>query len=345
MGGARFKLAGGLKRAVSLVVVLAMMAALAGPARAAEPGLHLMTKIVVAPAPGPIAVNPATNTVYVGDYTNSTVSVINGATNRVTASIPIPGRPVAVAVDPSTSTLYVSNRYHAIFVISGATDQITATINAKGYVPDIDIDPGADLIYAMALGLGEILVINGATNTIIQRISCPSADELAVDPAAGLIYAAGEVSAPGDGQSWEMKAISTSTGAITWTVALDGALGSLAVNPATDTVYVVHYRGATPQGISVIDGQTGTETASIGPRAGPQGIAVDPGTNTFYVAIANQNGPHPINRVLEFSGATDTVVAAAPAGDTPGSIALNPDTGTVYAGDFDSDTVAVITGS
>jgi DNA-binding beta-propeller fold protein YncE len=97
---------------------------------------------------------------------------------------------------------------------------------------------------------------------------------LAVDPATNVIYAANLTSTPGGGRGGAMAVIIGATNHITATMPLDGPLVSLAVNPATDTVYVVHLKGITQRGFSVINGRTNTETANVmlGPYA--WGIAI-----------------------------------------------------------------------
>jgi len=48
-----------------------------------------------------LAVDPETNMVYVVDYGNGDLAVINGSTNSVVAKIPVPS-PISVAIDPIT---------------------------------------------------------------------------------------------------------------------------------------------------------------------------------------------------------------------------------------------------
>ena len=55
-----------------------------------------------------MAVDRAAHTVYVTNGTG-TVSVINEATGRVTATVPVGVFPYGVAVDPATHTAYVAN--------------------------------------------------------------------------------------------------------------------------------------------------------------------------------------------------------------------------------------------
>ena len=51
---------------------------------------------------GPIdvVVNPNTNTIYVVNYLNNTISVIDGQTNHVTKNIPVEESPRGVVVNP-----------------------------------------------------------------------------------------------------------------------------------------------------------------------------------------------------------------------------------------------------
>jgi YVTN family beta-propeller protein len=55
------------------------------------------------------ATDPTTNTIYVTNFGNDTVSVISGRTNTVTATIRVGRLPVGVAANPKTNTSYVVN--------------------------------------------------------------------------------------------------------------------------------------------------------------------------------------------------------------------------------------------
>lgn len=108
-----------------------------------------------------LAVDPGTHTVYVatgrmcgnrGYCTgDGAVSVIDGATRTVTATVPLPvgegQHPFDVAVDPSTHTVYVTYESNDMMsVIDGATRTVTATVplgqGADTYVHELAVDPG-----------------------------------------------------------------------------------------------------------------------------------------------------------------------------------------------------------
>ena len=59
---------------------------------------------------GGVAVNTATGNVFITNSAADTVSVISGASNQVTAAIPVGGNPFGAAVDPGTGRVFVANR-------------------------------------------------------------------------------------------------------------------------------------------------------------------------------------------------------------------------------------------
>src|SRR5271154_6192546 len=58
--------------------------------------------------PFSVAVNPATNNVYVTNYDSNTVTVIDGANNSTT-TVAVGSNPSSVAVNPVTNKIYVAN--------------------------------------------------------------------------------------------------------------------------------------------------------------------------------------------------------------------------------------------
>ena len=56
-----------------------------------------------------VAVNPNTNRIYVANNGSSNVSVIDGASNTVAATVAVGTSPEGVAVTPNTKRIYVAN--------------------------------------------------------------------------------------------------------------------------------------------------------------------------------------------------------------------------------------------
>ena len=68
----------------------------------------VITTLATGYLPAAIDVNPITNTIYVADANSHDVWVINGATNTLTTTIH-QLTPSGLAVDPVTNTIYVPN--------------------------------------------------------------------------------------------------------------------------------------------------------------------------------------------------------------------------------------------
>ena len=82
-------------------------------------------------APLGVAVDAGTQTAYVANVEDGTVSVIDESSNTVSATIDVGGEPFAAAVDPATHNAYVTNiDDNAVSVIDEASDTVTATMES-----------------------------------------------------------------------------------------------------------------------------------------------------------------------------------------------------------------------
>lgn len=82
------------------------------------------TGITVGLAPVAVAVNQNTNRIYVANLLSQSVSVIDGTTDTVVATVATANRPVAVAVNTVTNKIYVDENDDGS-VIDGASNSTT----------------------------------------------------------------------------------------------------------------------------------------------------------------------------------------------------------------------------
>ncbi len=160
-----------------------------------------VTTISVGTKPAGVAVNTTTNKLYVANTGSNDISVIDGASNSVVATITDPNAvlPVAVAVNPTTNTIYVANsQSNNVTVIDSATDSVTATIPVGTAPSGVDVDSQTNFIYVANAGNaqsgnpGNIIVINGKTNAM-QTLTDSNAKNpvaVAVNPTTNKIYVA-----------------------------------------------------------------------------------------------------------------------------------------------------------
>jgi YVTN family beta-propeller protein len=173
----------------------AILALLLGPRAFSQ---KLITTVSIGGQPGQLAVNGATNMIYVPNTTLNSVSVINGNSNQIVASIPLGAAPFAAAVNPTTNLVYVTVPASSVVVIDGASNVVTATIPATNPLW-IAVNPVTNLAYfsSTSSDSSSVSVINGTNNQIVKTLSlatncCVAA--VAVNTTTNQIYVADDFS-------------------------------------------------------------------------------------------------------------------------------------------------------
>jgi len=178
--------------------------------------------------PIPVGVNQATDTIYVGNNSDSTVSVINGVTcnaantsgcGQAPPTVTVADSPSGLAVDQHTNTVYVANTGNEFFatgyanltssvsVINGATcnGQVTSGCTATpfavpvgGFDWDVAVNPATDQVYVTSIVDSDVVVINGATCNGQDTSGCQPRllplrtggwpTYIGLDPADGAVY-------------------------------------------------------------------------------------------------------------------------------------------------------------
>ena len=204
--------------------------------------------------PESIAVNPATNRVYVANSGSNSVTVIDGATNAVVGSpIPVGVGPIGIAVNPSTNRVYVVNfnstaDHGSVTVVDGSTNAVIgAPVTVGAHPLSAAVNPVINRIY-VADGLGRnVSEIDGATNTVIGNLFPidSGSGNVAVNPDNNRIYVVGQ-------QGNAVTVIDGATNAVVGTpVKVQDAAEGIAVNPVTGRVYVATQDNSTVDVIGV----------------------------------------------------------------------------------------------
>jgi hypothetical protein len=238
-------------------------------------------------SPLSIAVDETTNRIVIGAVAG--LAIIDGSSNTLLANVALPDWANAVAVNPATDTVYVGLRNNTVEVVNGRTYAITATIQLSSPPRHLAVDPASNSVFVSDFGQ-SVSVIDGRLNRVVRTIDVPSADGIAFDQSAGLLYAA----SPGD---HTLLVIDAQRGVITASIPLGTFPSYLALDPATRTVWVANdsSRYWPPDGtegtVTVVDGATNTVTAVVANVAATdhqiQGLAVDSATGTGYVSVGN----------------------------------------------------------
>jgi DNA-binding beta-propeller fold protein YncE len=252
---------------------------------------HLATLQVPGGNPIGIVVDTATGTLYVATLTSTgpnLISVFNAATCNATHTAGCGQAPAVLSIGDSGGAQYAS-------ALSLAVDQATNTLYATNVVTNT-VPFGGDSVY----------VINGATCDAADHTGCGQTPatitagfnpfSVAVDPATDTIYTANIADGEHPGTVSVINGATcngtnhTGCGQTPATAAARFGSATVAIDPATDTIYTANVEDTS---VTVINGNTCNGThhtgcsqvpARVAVGNYPGAITVDPVIGTAYVA-------------------------------------------------------------
>ncbi|HIJ87658.1 MAG TPA: hypothetical protein HPP97_08230 [Desulfuromonadales bacterium] len=264
-----------------------------------------------------VTASDSTQRVYVANEVSFNTSVIDTATNTVSATINATGNdPTNVAINSQTNRAYVTNVYgNSVDVINTNTNTVVATITGLSGPNGVAVNPLTNRAYVTNGTPNTVSVIDTTSNTIIATISGMSAvASITVNPLTNRAYVT----------SWggsTVYVINTTDNTVVANVGVGLQSARVAVNPQTSRAYVTNYSDNT---ISVVDITNNTVVTTITGVTTPSGIAVDPQTNRVYVT--NLSG----NTVSVIDATSNAVVKTIPVGSLPSSIVVIPQINRAY---------------
>src|SRR6267378_1992179 len=138
---------------------------------------------------------------YITNLGSNNVSVIDTASNSVTATIPVCCGPSGVAVNPAGTRVYVvtalvSIAGSSVLVIDTASNSVMATIPV-GSAPanGVAVNPAGTRVYVANFSDNNVSVIDTASNSVTATIPvCCGPSGVAVNPAGTRVYVANAAS-------------------------------------------------------------------------------------------------------------------------------------------------------
>ena len=250
-----------------------------------------------------MAVNRVTNKVYVANYASNTVTIFNGASGGLLATINFTplgyGQPSFVAVDETLNRAYVTlHSGGRVAVIDGASNALVTTMEAQGGTFGVAVHPGLQRAYVSNRDTDSVNVFDTSTNTRLwpqtfTPVGMPYA--LAVDATRSRLYVLYALHGNFPDRVAVYSLAPSGASRIGTVLVEDGGVQGgtgIAVNPTTGHVFVANSARNT---VTVIDGPTMSVLATVSVGLDPGMIGVNPATNKVYVSNRGDNTVQVIN--------------------------------------------------
>lgn len=283
--------------------------------------------------PAFVAVSPNGRHAYVANRDPQTVTVVDTAINRVTATIPIPaGPPQFLAFAPDGNLLYVSvfndqRTIHLVDVIDTASNTVVGTIPQPARPFQPAVTPDGKRLYVPNHDIAAISVVDTTTNQVKGQVAVPPNPHwVAFSRDGSRAYAANH-------ESNVVSVIDTTTDKVITTVPVGTSPHSIAVNPVRPIVANVNFDSDT---VTVIDTTTDKLVATIPVGKNPRDIKWAPDGRFAYVVNDADN------TISVLDAGTYRVTATIPTGLAPISVAVLPNGRQAYVSDLDSGTLTVL---
>jgi YVTN family beta-propeller protein len=99
--------------------------------------------------PCALAINPVTRRLYVVNYGDETLSVLDMQTTSTIATVPVGPHPQGLAVDSKSNLIYVANVHgDSITVIDGTTNSVLGVREAGNHPYAVAVDQGSGRVFA-----------------------------------------------------------------------------------------------------------------------------------------------------------------------------------------------------
>lgn len=154
-----------------------------------------MATLAVGNDPDGLAVQESTNTIYVGNFNDGSVSVINGSTcdalhtsgcNQSPPAVTVGAGPWYLAYDHSDGTLYVDDLIgNTVSLVNAATCNAVVTASCLAPAPSVPVeglpsglavDGGTGLLYVTSIWDSDVSTINSATCNANDTAGCQLAN-------------------------------------------------------------------------------------------------------------------------------------------------------------------------
>jgi YVTN family beta-propeller protein len=302
-------------------------------------------------APGLPRAQQASYRVYVTNEGSGDLTVIDGQSRQIIATVALGTRPRGIAADARHHRLFVAlsgspvagpgvddsalpppdKREDGIAIIDANRNQLVRVLRGSSDPEQVALSVNGESLYVASEDTGKGIAIDVATGRVRGSVEVGGEPEgVAVHPRRNIVYFSSEV-----GNSVVVSDATRLRGLST--VAVGQRPRDIAVAPDGSRAYV---SGESDASLVVLDGNTDaviTKLTVPGGGARPKGVVVSGDSERLYVSTGRGG------EVVAYDAKSMSVLGSVKVGARPWGLALSPDGHTLYVANGPSDDVSVVT--
>ena len=290
-----------------------------------------LARLLLAAAPFVLASSLATAApkAYVGNFADSTVSVLDTAAGKIVATIAVAEGPHGMAITKDGRTVYVAgDGSSSLSVIDTAADKVVKTVEVGKAPNGIALTPDDKLLLVTVYGEDRIAFLDSATQTAVATVAVPKPHTVSVSPDGKLAYVT--VQEPGH---FALAVVDLATRAVVRSVPLEKTPRDAEFSYDGKAFY---FTEAGVSAVEVLDPASDKIVAEIPTGVSPHFVNLFRGATLGMVVV---QGP---GEVLLFDPATNKPVRSIAVGKQPHWLTVSGDGKTAYVTNEGSNDVSVV---
>lgn len=267
--------------------------------------------------------------VYVSDFDNARVAVIDTVTNAVVTTIPVGSFPWRIVVNRTGTKGYVALGNGSVAFLDLTNNTVSRTVAVSVRRVDITLDIAQTRLYILDVASNAIAILDASTGALLTTIPVPPhAIQISLNHATGEMYLLYEGSPT-------ILILDTHENTLSGTLENRADLRAInmTIGPDGQTVYLANqgqYNGFIPPGSDIVTAidTANTNLASISLGDQPADIVVDPAAQRMFVAA--------VEHIFIVDTTSLAITASIPIPHAFRSIAYEPVSNRIYAADWNN---------
>lgn len=266
---------------------------------------------------------------YVGNFSDSTVSVIDTATGMVIATVPVSTGPHGMAITPDGRIAYVSgDGASTVTAIDTATDKVAQTIEVGKSPHGIAITPDGRTLLVGVYGDDRVAFVEVASQKVVGTAAVAKPHNIAIRPDGKVAYVGSQ-----DPGNFALVVVDIPGRAVLRRVALDKAPRGVEFGFDGKALY---FTSAGVNAVQVLDPATDKLVAQVPTGASPHIAHLFRGASAGAAVV---QGPA---ELLLFNPETNAPLRSIAVGKQPHWEAATPDGKTIYVTNEGGNDVSIV---